>query len=200
MKHPLQKQEMPTWSRMPCVFSKAKSNFRTYCLNSRIHSKQSCGSLCSHKEGWQMSPPSKCFTLTQSLRLPQVWSLYFHKSLTCRIMKWHLHHSYEYLWKHNYMRLSMRVQGLGSNEIKQFYWLRAINWTHDFRLGSKTKKWQIKAKPKWDHFGREITWFKLKNGSLKESSWFGEPRWKLGSKVVIQLKDLICFNSVQIGS
>ncbi len=24
-----------------------------------IHSKQSCGSLCSHKEGWQMSPPSK---------------------------------------------------------------------------------------------------------------------------------------------
>jgi hypothetical protein len=98
------------------------------------------------------------------------------------------------------MRLLMRVQGLESNEIKQFYLLRAINCTHDFRSGSKTKKWQIEAKTKWDHFGGKITWFKPKNGSLKESSWFGEPRCKLWSKVVVQLKDLICFNLVQIGS
>jgi hypothetical protein len=28
-----------------------------------------------------------------------------------------------------------------------------------FRCGSKTKKWQIMAKPTWHHFGRKINWF-----------------------------------------
>jgi len=40
----------------------------------------------------------------------------------------------------------MRVQGPGTNEFKQSYWSKALNWSQDqFRGGSKTKKWQIEA-------------------------------------------------------
>ncbi len=46
-------------------------------------------------------------------------------------------------------------------------WNRAIllNESHKlgpmvFRWGSKTKKWQIKAKPTWHHFWGKINWFK----------------------------------------
>ncbi len=35
----------------------------------------------------------------------------------------------------------------------------------------------------WQHFGRKFNWFGPKNGV----QWFGEPRCKLGSKVVLPL-------------
>jgi hypothetical protein len=28
------------------------------------------------------------------------------------------------------------------------------------RRGSKTKKWQIQAKPTWHHFGEKMNWFR----------------------------------------
>jgi len=33
----------------------------------------------------------------------------------------------------------MRVQGPGSNEIEQSYWMRAINWTHGFSVQDQRK-------------------------------------------------------------
>jgi hypothetical protein len=53
-----------------------------------------------------------------------------------------------------------------------------------FRWVSKTKKWQIKAKPTMAPFWRENQLVQTqKKQELKgESSWFGEPRCKLGFK------------------
>jgi hypothetical protein len=56
-----------------------------------------------------------------------------------------------------------------------------------FRWGSKTNKWQIKAKLTWHHFEGKINWFgPQKKLSSKESSWFREPRCKIGSNSRIQ--------------
>jgi len=55
-----------------------------------------------------------------------------------------------------------------------------------FRWGSKTKKWQGEAKTNTAQFwrGNQLvpTPQKKKKRSSEESSWFGEPRCKLGSK------------------
>ncbi len=48
-----------------------------------------------------------------------------------------------------HFRRGLKVKG--SNEIEQPYWMIAINWTRRFQ--PKTKKWQIKAKSTWHHFG-----------------------------------------------
>ncbi len=56
-----------------------------------------------------------------------------------------------------------------------------------FRWGSKTNKWQIKAKLTWHHFEGKINWFgPQKKLSSKESSWFREPRCNIGSNSRIQ--------------
>jgi len=40
----------------------------------------------------------------------------------------------------------MRLQGPGSNEIEQSYWLRAIHWTYGLQTRVQDKKkWQIEA-------------------------------------------------------
>jgi hypothetical protein len=56
----------------------------------------------------------------------------------------------------------MKVQDTGTNEFKQSYWLKALNWSKAFRQGCKTKKWQIEAKPTWHIFWREnqLVWTK----------------------------------------
>ncbi len=98
----------------------------------------------------------------------------------------HLHH----LWldflnvRKNIINLKRHFRQ-GSNEIEQSYWMRVINWTLGpmaFRPRSKTKKWQIKAKPICHHFGEKINWFICKKKDKNESSRFEEPRGKLGSK------------------
>jgi hypothetical protein len=68
-----------------------------------------------------------------------------------------------------------------------------------FRRGSKTKKWQIEAKPTWHLFWRinQLVWInkqcKMRAPDLEE------PRVRLGTKVSsVQLKDSICFKSIQI--
>jgi hypothetical protein len=41
-----------------------------------------------------------------------------------------------------------------------------------FRRGSKTKKWQIEAKPAWSQgtcFGGKINWFRPKNSAKKRA-------------------------------
>ncbi len=60
-------------------------------------------------------------------------------------------------------------EGPGSNEIEQSYWMRAINWTPWPLDGeSKTKKWQIKGKTTWHHFGRKFDRFKPPNKKKKK--------------------------------
>jgi hypothetical protein len=53
-----------------------------------------------------------------------------------------------------------KVYGPRSNEMEQSYWLRAIKLDPPtaFRWVSKTKKWQIKAKPTMAPFWRENQW------------------------------------------
>jgi hypothetical protein len=51
--------------------------------------------------------------------------------------------------------------GPSTNEFKQSYWLKALN-PKAFKRGSRTKKWQIEAKPTWHLFWREINWFRPK--------------------------------------
>jgi hypothetical protein len=53
-----------------------------------------------------------------------------------------------------------------------------------FRQGSRTKTNQILIWPTWHHFGGKKNWSGPKKKSLKESSWLGEPKCKLGSKVI----------------
>jgi hypothetical protein len=51
-----------------------------------------------------------------------------------------------------------------------------------FGWGSKTKKWQIEVNLHDTFFWRENQLVPTKSKSSKESSWFGEPRCKLGSR------------------
>jgi len=52
-----------------------------------------------------------------------------------------------------------------------------------FKERSKTKKWQIEAKPNGTFFGRKINWLRPKNSSKRRAPDFKEPRIRLGTKV-----------------
>jgi hypothetical protein len=62
-----------------------------------------------------------------------------------------------------------------------------------FKQGSKTKKWQIKAKPTWHHFGEKINWFepkkKKKKKELKRRTYDLKDQ---DAKARVQIKDSIC--------
>ncbi len=61
-------------------------------------------------------------------------------------------------------------EGPRSNEIEQYYWLRAINWIHGLYLRVQDQKsGKIKAKPTWHHFGGKINWFRPKEGRKKKT-------------------------------
>jgi hypothetical protein len=80
----------------------------------------------------------------------------------------------------NYILRATLDEGPRSNKMEHSYWSRPINWTPKaFRWGSKTNWGGIYMAPFW----REIQLVWTKKWSSKESSWFGEPRCKLGSKV-----------------
>ncbi len=65
----------------------------------------------------------------------------------------------------------MRVQGPGTNEFKQSYWLKALNWSQrplDRVQDQKVAK--IEAKPtKWHCFGGKINWFGPKNSAKRRA-------------------------------
>jgi len=81
----------------------------------------------------------------------------------------------------------MRVtldEGPRSNKMEHSYWSRAINWTQGLSM-----KIQDQLKPNWGGiymapFWKEIQLAWTKKWNSKEISWCGEPRCKLGSKVV----------------
>jgi hypothetical protein len=77
-----------------------------------------------------------------------------------------------------------------SNEIQQSCWMRAINWTHGLE-GPRPKRGKLRLHLRGT-FWRELVQTK-KTRAKKESSWF-EKQGKA------QLKGLICFKWVQIGS
>ncbi len=76
--------------------------------------------------------------------------------------------------------------------------IKAKTYAPPFRLGSKTKKWQIEAKSTWHHFGEKTNWCRPPKKELKRKAHelenpdasYGPPTQ--GFK--------ICFNWVQIGS
>ncbi len=54
-----------------------------------------------------------------------------------------------------------------------------------FKQRSKTNTNPFVILFTWHHFGGKTNWFGThKKTSLKENSWFGKPKCKLGSKVV----------------
>jgi len=70
--------------------------------------------------------------------------------------------------------------------------------------GPKPKKWQIKAKPKWQPLWRENNWFRpeffvFKNLKRELMIWRTKMQAR-GPKGMVELKDSICFKCVQIGS
>jgi hypothetical protein len=65
-----------------------------------------------------------------------------------------------------------------------------------FRRASKTKKWQIEAKPTWHLFWRENQLVRPK----KQFSLIWRTENHARDQGTVQLKDSICFKSVQIGS
>ncbi len=50
------------------------------------------------------------------------------------------------------LRVRIRFQGPGPNEIEQSYWRRVLNWTHGLQMGAQDQK---VAKLTWHHFGGE---------------------------------------------
>jgi hypothetical protein len=90
----------------------------------------------------------------------------------------------------------MRVQqGPGTNEFKQILLIESFKiGPKAFRRGPKTKKWQIEAKPTWHLFWSQNNWFRPKNSAKRRAH--DEAR----DQGIVQLKDSICFKSVQIGS
>jgi hypothetical protein len=69
-----------------------------------------------------------------------------------------------------------------------------------FRQGSKTKKWQIEAKPTWHLFWRENQLVWTKKTVLKGDLLIWRTKNEARDQGIVQLKDSICFKSVQIGS
>jgi hypothetical protein len=69
-------------------------------------------------------------------------------------------------------------------------WIQAILLVESFKLvpkafkrESKTKKWQIEAKPTWHLFSRENQLVQTERQCWRESSWFGEPIIKLRTNI-----------------
>jgi hypothetical protein len=69
-----------------------------------------------------------------------------------------------------------------------------------FRQGSKTKKWQIEAKPTWHLFWRENQIGLDQKTVLKGELLIWRTKNQARDQGRVQLKDSICFKSVQIGS
>jgi hypothetical protein len=69
-----------------------------------------------------------------------------------------------------------------------------------FRQGSKTKKWQIKAKPTCHLFWRERSTGLDQRTVLKWELLIWRTKNQARDQGTVQLKDSICFKSVQIGS
>jgi hypothetical protein len=69
-----------------------------------------------------------------------------------------------------------------------------------FRWGSKTKKWQIEAKPTWHYFWGKINWFRPKTNSWKGELMIWRTKMQARVQGRLQLKDSICYKWVQIGS
>jgi hypothetical protein len=95
----------------------------------------------------------------------------------------------------------MRVQDPGTNEFKQSYWSKALNWSpRPYRQASKTKKWQIEAKTTWHRFWRENQLLQTKKKLLKGELLIWRTKNHAKDQGTVQLKLSICFKSVQIGS
>jgi hypothetical protein len=99
-------------------------------------------------------------------------------------------------------------------------WIQAILLVESFKLvpprpldkGPRPKSGKLRLNLHGTWFEGKINWFGPNKQCYKESSWFGEPRIRLGTKVhsntriqfasnqskSVQLKDSICFKSLQI--
>jgi hypothetical protein len=65
--------------------------------------------------------------------------------------------------------------------------------------GSKIKKWQIEAKPAWHLFGREKSIGSDQKTVLQGELLIWRTKNETRDQGIVQLKDSICFKSVQIG-
>jgi hypothetical protein len=64
----------------------------------------------------------------------------------------------------------MRVQGPGTNEFKQFYWLKALNWSP--RLldkGPRQKSGKLRLNLRDTCSGGKIIWFRPKNSAKRRA-------------------------------
>jgi hypothetical protein len=92
---------------------------------------------------------------------------------------------------------SLRVtldKGPGTNEFKQSFWLKALNKA--FTRGSKTKKWQIEAKPTWHLFLEGKSIGLDQKTVLKGELLIWRTKNQARDQGIVQLKDSICFKSV----
>jgi hypothetical protein len=79
------------------------------------------------------------------------------------------HIGLQILVMHDPLRNLLHINGHVLNSVGAWIWLMAYNSCKGhFRWGSQTKKWQIKAKFTWHHFGGKINWFEpqKKKGEL----------------------------------
>jgi len=89
----------------------------------------------------------------------------------------------------------MKVQGPWTNEFKQSYWLKALNWLKAFKRRAKTKKWQIDAKPTWHMFWKENQLGHTKKNAKRRALNL-ETKNQARDQGIVQLKDSIYFKLV----
>ncbi len=61
----------------------------------------------------------------------------------------------------------MRVQGLGTNEFKQSYWSKALNWPQN--EGPKPESGKLRLNLHGTCFGRKINWLGPKNSAKRRA-------------------------------
>jgi hypothetical protein len=94
----------------------------------------------------------------------------------------------------------MRVQSPGINEFKQFYWSKALNWSQGpLDEGSRPKSGKLRLNLHGTCFEGKINWFGPKNSAKRRAPDLENQRIKFRDQCRVQLKDSICFKSVQIG-
>jgi hypothetical protein len=78
----------------------------------------------------------------------------------------------------------MRVQGPGTIEFKQILLVESFKLVpRPLDVGPRPKSGKLRLNLHGTCFGGKINWFRPKKQCSKESSWFGEPRIRLGTKV-----------------
>ncbi len=94
-----------------------------------------------------------------------------------------------------------QVQGWGTNKFKQSHWSKALNWSpRPLDEGPKPKSGKLRLNLTWHLFWRENQLVWTQKTVLKGELLIWRTKNQARDQGTVQLKDSICFKSVQIGS